>query len=889
MKWFNQLKIKHKLYLMLLLPIMTLLYFTFTNIKDKASTMLEMAHLEEIMPFAIQGVKVVHQLQHERKLSLDSLYSRNNQFPDKLQQQWIETDQAIYEFNYLLKHFQAANFDSNHANDWIHFTLDILFKGFAEEKLIRSFKPEFDQVAVIINDLEAQRKTLTAQDDAQVIIAAYSQINRVLIRLVHRIVTLNTSENILKLKLIYSFFLSIQELASLEYCQLDKIVVQQSVIVTKFHQIIELVAQQQLYWQMITDLLATLKPLDQFEIPSITVFSQEVQYLRHIAHNLDSGSSFSDLQLQDWLKKQVAKINWLNQIEKQLAEQLTSRSHQIRYQVNANFTLTVVSVFILLILLALFIYFLLASMSREFNQIIHIAENVAAGQLDNPIEIVTQDEIGQLLTALAQMQQQLLERFKKEQQITQQALRINRALDCTTTPILITNPHEQLIYLNESAKHFFVTAASHFRQQLPHFEMSRPEEALFALLQPTLPQFKALLPSLKHTYPITLEVGELTINLAITPIIGTNQERLGLVMELNDRTQEILMAQEIDLVIQAASRGDFHQRIQLDNKSGFFQTISASINTIIQLNQNMSEDTLRIFAALAQGDLTQMIENKYIGMFDQIKQDANATVSHLTTIMDIIKHTAIAVRTATQEISQDNINLKQRTEEQAAALEEIAASMEQMTSTVEQNANNASQATQLASQAKEYVKHGETMVGAVVTAMNEIHASSKKMFEIINLINEVAFQTNLLSLNAAIEAAHAGEQGRGFAIVAAEVRQLAQRTAASAQEIEQLIKNSVTKAKEGTTLVDDTMKKLTQIVKAVTTVSDIMGEIAAANQEQAKSIHYVNQSISHIDDMTQQNTLLVKEIATASESMYTEAINLEQQVKFFKLEGMEIA
>ena len=204
MRWFNQLTIKQRLYLMLLLPIIALFYFTFINIRDKASIMLEMAHLEEIMPFAVQGVKVIHQLQHERKLGLDLLYLSKNQMADKLQQQWIETDQAIYEFNYLLKHFKAVNFDSNHANDWIHFTLDILFKGFAEEKLLRAFKPEFDQIETIFNNLEQQREIFIAQNDAEVIIEQYSQINHVLTQLVHRIMTLNTNENILKLKLFFS-------------------------------------------------------------------------------------------------------------------------------------------------------------------------------------------------------------------------------------------------------------------------------------------------------------------------------------------------------------------------------------------------------------------------------------------------------------------------------------------------------------------------------------------------------------------------------------------------------------------------------------------------------------------------------------------------------------
>jgi len=342
------------------------------------------------------------------------------------------------------------------------------------------------------------------------------------------------------------------------------------------------------------------------------------------------------------------------------------------------------------------------------------------------------------------------------------------------------------------------------------------------------------------------------------------------------------MMHAIQQTTNAAMQGDFTQRIDLTNKLGFFRALSESLNQTLEYNQRMIDELMRVFSAMANGDLTQTITSNYSGSLEQLKNDVNTTISKLTTVVAAIQQTVDAVNDATQEITKGNINLSQRTEEQAASLEETAASMEQMTGTVQQSADNAGRATQLAVSAKERAQQGGKVVSSAVTAMTEINNSSRKVADIIGVIDEIAFQTNLLALNAAVEAARAGDQGRGFAVVATEVRNLAQRSAAAAKEIKRLIQDSVGKITEGTHLVNESGTTLEEIVISVIKVSDIILEIAAAGKEQSSGITQVNKAVAQMEGMTQQNSALVEEGAAASESMSEQAENLRELVKFFK-------
>lgn len=247
------------------------------------------------------------------------------------------------------------------------------------------------------------------------------------------------------------------------------------------------------------------------------------------------------------------------------------------------------------------------------------------------------------------------------------------------------------------------------------------------------------------------------------------------------------------------------------------------------------------------------------------------------------------IATASSQIASGNLDLSSRTEQQASSLEETASSMEELTSTVKQNADNARQANALAESASEVAVRGGSVVSQVVTTMGSINESAKKIVDIIGVIDGIAFQTNILALNAAVEAARAGEQGRGFAVVAAEVRNLAQRSAAAAKEIKTLIGDSVDKVDTGSKLVDQAGHTMEEIVASVKRVTDIMGEIMAASQEQTAGIEQINQAIAQMDEVTQQNAALVEEAAAAAQSLQDQAGNLSQVVSVFQVEGGTVA
>ncbi|MGH8145833.1 MAG: methyl-accepting chemotaxis protein [Rhodanobacteraceae bacterium] len=291
--------------------------------------------------------------------------------------------------------------------------------------------------------------------------------------------------------------------------------------------------------------------------------------------------------------------------------------------------------------------------------------------------------------------------------------------------------------------------------------------------------------------------------------------------------------------------------------------------------------------AIAEGQLGHGIVTNGKGELGRLLAALREMDERLCGIVGEVRNGADEVSVASQQISRGNDDLSQRTQEQASSLEETASSMEEMTSTVKQNADNASHANQLARGAREQAERGGEVATSAVGAMREIDASSRKIADIVGLIDEIAFQTNLLSLNAAVEAARAGEQGRGFAVVASEVRNLAQRSAAAAKEIKGLIGESVDKVKTGTELVEKTGHTLVEIVDSVKKVTDIVGEIAAASQEQSAGIDQVNRAVMQMDEMTQQNAALVEESAAASRAMEEQAGGLSRQIAYFNVSDGE--
>ncbi|MBC3873179.1 methyl-accepting chemotaxis protein [Undibacterium flavidum] len=293
---------------------------------------------------------------------------------------------------------------------------------------------------------------------------------------------------------------------------------------------------------------------------------------------------------------------------------------------------------------------------------------------------------------------------------------------------------------------------------------------------------------------------------------------------------------------------------------------------------------VRVAKTVAAGDLTSQIESDTSDETGELLDALRDMNAKLFAVVSEVRTGTDMITTASTEIANGNMDLSARTESQAGSLEETASSMEELTSTVRHNSDNARQANQLAHSASNVAEKGGQVVSEVVATMGSIHESSKKIVDIISVIDGIAFQTNILALNAAVEAARAGEQGRGFAVVASEVRNLAQRSASAAKEIKELINDSVAKVGAGSKLVDQAGQTMTEVVSSVKRVSDMIGEITAASSEQSAGIDQINTAIVQMDEMTQQNAALVEEAAAAATALQDQASNLSRVVSVFKLD-----
>ncbi|WP_194270117.1 methyl-accepting chemotaxis protein [Candidatus Methylospira mobilis] len=522
-------------------------------------------------------------------------------------------------------------------------------------------------------------------------------------------------------------------------------------------------------------------------------------------------------------------------------------------------------------------------LGSRFNLMATVLIKISEGSYRNNIEIQGDNEIDLLLERIKEMQGQLdctMTKAKRHANVTD---RIKFALDGSAASTMITDNEANIVYLNNAQIEMFKMAEQDLRTIYPDFDATRLLGKNIDIFHRNPAHQRNLLKKLSNPATSTITVGPRSFRIAMSPVINDKGERLGIAAGWIDFTAEQAIEREVDSIVQAAVEGDFNKRITLGGKEGFIKQLSININRLMEVSSEGLNEVVRVLEALAQGDLTSRITKEYSGMFGQLKEDSNQTAEKLTAIIGQIRDATDSIHTASREIAMGNNDLSGRTEQQAASLQETAASMEELTGTVKQNADNAQQANQLALGASDVAVKGGKIVKQAVATMNEISTSSKKIADIIGIIDGIAFQTNILALNAAVEAARAGEQGRGFAVVASEVRNLAQRSATAAREIKALIDESVGKVESGARLVDEAGSTMEEIVASIKHVTDIMGEITEASREQSSGIEQVNQAISLMDEATQQNAALVEQATAAAESLEEQSNTLAGAVRAFKL------
>jgi|JI10StandDraft_1071094.scaffolds.fasta_scaffold04970_4 methyl-accepting chemotaxis protein len=365
-------------------------------------------------------------------------------------------------------------------------------------------------------------------------------------------------------------------------------------------------------------------------------------------------------------------------------------------------------------------------------------------------------------------------------------------------------------------------------------------------------------------------------------------EASGLFAELRDSVNSMRQSVEHfneiqDEALEHAAEGDVSYRIDTAGLDGFHLLQVVAMNFMLQHFDTVLTDTQRFLEAVAEGNLAVRYPTGQLGRFGELSEVANRAVQSMSGLVQQIQTAADVIRQASTEIASGNADLSTRTEQQAAVLEETASSMEELTATVRQNGENARSANQLAIGAADVAERGGEVVNKVVATMRDIDESSRRIVDIISVIDGIAFQTNILALNAAVEAARAGEQGRGFAVVASEVRSLAQRSADAAKEIKSLITDSVGKIGSGAALVNSAGQTMTEIVHSVKRVTDIIGEISSASAEQTAGIEQVNSTVTHLDETTQQNAAMVEEASAAARSMQEQAQQLNLTVAQFRI------
>ena len=521
--------------------------------------------------------------------------------------------------------------------------------------------------------------------------------------------------------------------------------------------------------------------------------------------------------------------------------------------------------------------------TRPLEQAIDAFHEIAFGNYASSVDTLRDDEIGKVFQGLKSMQTRLGFDVVEGQRVAAENLRVRFALESVTVPVTLSDDGNKLIFMNKAAHTLWQGMSAEIVKRVPGFAVDKmlgkglgdylEEEGARTVYR------SALIGS--HTLDTTLAGRHLQVT--ASPVHDEAGAYQGRVSQWIDRTAEIAVEQEVAALVDAAAHGDFSRRIGADGKTGFHLRLTEGLNKLVGEVSRGLEDVVRVLNGIARGVLTQRMEGQFEGTFGQLQADTNTTVERLREVVGRIQEATSAINLAAQEIASGNSDLSSRTEEQASSLQETASSMEEINATVKQNADNAREASRLAANSNEVVQKSGEIVQRVVETMAAIQGSSKKMFDIIGVIDSIAFQTNILALNAAVEAARAGEQGRGFAVVASEVRSLAQRSATAAKEIKVLIAESVNKVESGAAQVQDAGRTMDEVVASFTGVARLVTDIATASKEQSAGVEQVTLAVSQMEEVTQQNAALVEEAAAAAESLEDQARNLAQTVSVFRL------
>ncbi|MEN4904343.1 methyl-accepting chemotaxis protein [Luteimonas sp. TWI1437] len=534
-------------------------------------------------------------------------------------------------------------------------------------------------------------------------------------------------------------------------------------------------------------------------------------------------------------------------------------------------TLLLVAIALIATLLAV-----LRAVRRPIEDTLRFAQAIADDRLDATLAVRNpHDELGRLAGMLVHMQQRLRMRIEGERAIARENARIRQALDSAQSGLMLLDHDGHVAYANRALRGVLGAGAAGL------------DGGDAAALHPDFAQVQRRLRAGERAFEHEADHAGIRYSWAVAAV-AVDGQRIGATVEWRSRALETMVEQEIAALVEAAAHGELHGRIALHGKDGFVRTLSTGINRLLDTFQHNLSALQGVLAALSQGDLSARMDGDFHGVFARMRDDANATVAQLTGIVARIQDASVAIGRAADEIAAGNADLSRSTAQQAVELEATAASMAAFADAVRQNAEHTRQADALVVDAAAVASRGGEAVGRVVATMADIERASRRIADILSVIDAIAFQTNILALNAAVEAARAGEQGRGFAVVATEVRMLAKRSAEAAREIKGLIDDAGAKVADGAALAGRAGGTMSEIVASVQGVTAIMTGIRAASQAQADGIDQIDRTVAGMETATRRNAGRVEDATAAASRMHAQAARLTASVAAFRIDAASV-
>ncbi len=497
-------------------------------------------------------------------------------------------------------------------------------------------------------------------------------------------------------------------------------------------------------------------------------------------------------------------------------------------------------------------------------RVVELVTRYADGNLNEPMERLPGQK-ARISDAMDKVQRAL----QGAAQAAVNNARVVQALNKASTNVMIADNSNHILFMNDTVHSMMQRNQAELQKVLPHFDAGKLMGESIDVFHKNPSHQRAMLERLTSTYSTQIQVGSLHFGLTANPILDPHGQRLGTVVEWFDRTAEVNIEKEVAAMVAAAAAGDFHQRLDMQGKTGFFANLSQGMNQLMETSAQGLTDVADLLGAFSRGDLTFRIEREYRGLFAEVKASGNSTAENLARVLGEVRTTANALTGAAGQVSATAQSLSQAASQQAASVEETTSQVDAMAASINHNAENAKITGEMATRTSLEASEGGEVVKQTVDAMKQI--ASK-----IGIVDDIAYQTNLLALNAAIEAARAGEHGKGFAVVAAEVRKLAERSQTAAREIGALAGTSVGTAERAGHL-------LHQIVPSIQKTSDLVQEIAVASTDQTESVVQIGGAMGQLSKATQQNASASEQLAATSEELLGQAANLQQTVEFFKV------